>query len=190
MGSTATIGVWLTIALIGLLLYMLPALLKQLFFVKEQFMGSLDAAKEWEGEQLASVGTEGYVDVPKEAAKAVPEYLQHVPGTFVVGGVGGTSLESQPAAIDQVVEEVTPMQRQGMLMKKAPAAGPVEGFEEPANTYRTSTTCKPKPKPKPKCTSSGSDSGSEGSAAAKCKGPIDLGNYIRKDSIPCWACTL
>ncbi len=66
-------------------------------------------------------------------------------------------------------------------------------------TSTTGTKCKPACKPKPKCsTSSGTSGGSTSDngtelakpPAAKCKGPVDLGDYIRKDSIPCWACTL
>lgn len=327
--NSKTIGVWLTIALIGVLLYLLPALMKQLFFMKEQFT-SQDAVG-WQGEVLADPKTNGQ--------GPSPNYLQNVPKDFDVGGAGGNSLESQPAPIDFGTDDLTPMQQQGMQMKRAPATGPVEAFQsEPTaapvaapvsgpveapvaapvatapscgfqynpdptgqpvytcngrivsppttappkpkwlsstttrdgidsdeaaimswwlsndnqtlpgwveelakadtltpsekkafagwakentssknanlikpttgkgstvGTTSGSTTCKPKkPACKPKDSAAGTDgSGASGASGAsanglddstevRCKGPVDLGDYVRKDSIPCWACTL
>jgi hypothetical protein len=341
MNRTA-IGVWLLVALIGIALYLLPEAMKQLFFIKEQFVGSMKSEKEaWK-----FAATEAYVDVPKEAAKpvtdkATPDYLQNIPANFDVGAAGNAVTESQPASIDGGESNNTPMMKQGQQAQrtvKAPAAQQsVEGFEgspspspspspapvtasttvqppapspAPVNTpskpvcgyeynadpkgnpvytcdgkittppmgqappkpkwlnaaatrdgidaeeatilnwwlsnddrslpgwvqqlanaetvtasekkafaawaaentkasnanvikattgysntssgssSASGTKCKPKPKCKPKSGAGSTGSTGTETNTATCKGPIDMGNYIRKDSIPCWACTL
>jgi hypothetical protein len=127
--NSKAIGVWLSIALLGVVLYMLPAVMKQLFFMKEQFVSQMDSG-DWRGEVLRSVGNLGSASEPEPSAN--PSYLQNVPSAsrdFEVGGAGGDSLESQPASVDFGTDGLTPMQMQGMQMKKAPASGNVEGFE-------------------------------------------------------------
>ncbi len=118
--ANLVIGVWLSIALVGIVLYMFPALMKQLFFVKEQFQARVEESKDsWKYERPTL--DERFVDVPKAAALTPP---------FEVGGAGGNSLESQPAPVDYKDEDITPMQKQGMQMKKAPVpVGPLEGFQ-------------------------------------------------------------
>jgi hypothetical protein len=326
MGSTnLIIGVWLSIALFGVMVYMFPALMKQLFFVKEQFQARVEESKDaWKYERPTL--DERFVDVPKAAANPIPESQHSASTDFNVGGAGGNSLESQPAPVDFVDATMTPMQQQGMQMKKAPApTGPLEGFQgtgpssspvaapvaapgaapsaalaptcNPQLTYNptgdpvytcdgkiittpigqvpefptwlrsattkdgidsdeaaimnywlanenkdmpgwvkdlassstlsasekkafatwakdntkpsqavvkptsgssasstsstsstgstgsTGSSCKPKCKPKPTCPA-------PAPVAKTCKGPIDMGEYIRKDSIPCWGCSL
>jgi hypothetical protein len=148
MGRQA-IGIWLGIALLGIVLYMLPALLKQLFFMKEQYMTRMESAKDdWKYER---VSVDSFVDVPAEAAKT-PDYLQNVPSDFEVGGTGGASLESQPAPVDMVIQGPTPMELQGQQMKKAPAGGAVEAFQagpSAAPAPGSATTTGPSPAPAP-----------------------------------------
>jgi hypothetical protein len=148
--NSKAIGVWLTIALLGVILYMLPAVMKQIFFMKEQFVSQMDSG-DWKGEVLGPVS--GSVSGPE----ATPSYLQNVPSAskdFEVGGTGGNSLESQPAPVDFGADELTPMQMQGMQMKKAPATQePVEAFQAGSPNASLSPGTAPGPAP---VTSSGS----------------------------------
>ena len=57
-------------------------------------------------------------------------------------------------------------------------------------TGATGTKTTKKCKPKPKCKPSAKDEKEREDNTPTCKGPIDMGNYIRKDSIPCWSCKL
>ncbi len=54
----------------------------------------------------------------------------------------------------------------------------------------TGTSTKKTTKCKPKCTSKKACPPPKKPELETCKGPIQMGDYIRKDSIPCWACNL
>ncbi len=76
------------------------------------------------------------------------------------------TMSSQPSqTVDQEVD-VSPAESQGQTLRKNCTPTP------PACKPKPKPVCKPKPEPKPAC---------------KCP---DMRDYVRKDSIPCWACKL
>jgi len=63
---------------------------------------------------------------------------------------------------------------------------PTKKTSTSSTTTSSGKACKPKCPPKDiKCPPK-----TDKEKAQTCKGPIDMGDYIRKDSIPCWACSL
>jgi hypothetical protein len=113
-----TIGVWLSVALLGIVLYMLPTVMKQLFFVKEQFVARVEESKDaWKFERPTL--DERFTN---------PQGPASDPMGFQIGGAGGNSLESQPAPLHDKQNGPTPSELQGMQMHKAPAHGVVEGY--------------------------------------------------------------
>ncbi len=114
------IGVWLSVALLGIVVYMLPTVMKQLFFMKEQFVARVEDSKDaWKFERPTL--DERFTNPPVQGPASDPMGFQ-------VGGAGGNSLESQPAPLDDKQNGPTPSELQGMQMNKAPAHGVVEGY--------------------------------------------------------------
>ena len=141
------IGVWLSVALLGIVLYMLPTVMKQLFFMKEQFVARVEESKDaWKFERPTL--DERFTN-PAPIVSVAPA---SDPMGFQVGGAGGNSLESQPAPVHGEQNGATPSELQGMQMHKAPAHGVVEGYD---------TATGPSPAPAP-----GAAPGSSPSAGA------------------------
>ncbi len=121
------IGVWLSVALLGIVLYMLPTIMKQLFFMKEQFVARVEDSKDaWKFERPTL--DERFTN-PAPVVSVAPA---SDPMGFQVGGAGGNSLESQPAPVHGEQNGATPSELQGMQMHKAPAHGVVEGYDTAA----------------------------------------------------------
>jgi hypothetical protein len=94
-------GIWLCLAFLGLLLYVLPAFLKEVAIERFQVEPAMDEEKE-----------------ETKETKETPSYLQNVPGSFE-----GATEKSSPASLDLPVSGPSPAEQQGRAMK-----APVEGF--------------------------------------------------------------
>jgi hypothetical protein len=115
------VGIWLVLALVGLLLYLLPAFLKEVAI--ERFQAVENAIERIDQPEQTE----------KDEAEEVPSYLQNVPGTFE-----GATEKSSPASLDLPVSGPSPAEQQGRAMK-----APVEGFysgPSPSSFYSQSYT--------------------------------------------------